>query len=54
LEYAGIDKDVVLFAYKDFIEVWSKDAYNASLDEEPENFGIVTQGIFGNNINFPL
>ena len=27
IEYAGIDKEVVLFAYQDQVEIWSKESY---------------------------
>ena len=37
LEYAGIDQDVILFAYNNQIEVWSKDIYNSLLESEPEH-----------------
>ncbi len=50
LKYAEIEKDVVLFAYRDFIEVWSKDRYEQSLLEEPDNFGELTQGLFPNSL----
>jgi MraZ protein len=45
LSYAEIEKDVVLFAYRDFIEVWSKEGYEKSLSDEPDSFGDLTQGI---------
>jgi MraZ protein len=37
-EYAGIENDIVLFAYHNRIEVWSKDNYEDMLDDEPEEF----------------
>lgn len=37
LEYAGIEQDVILFAYNNQIEVWNKNIYNAILNEEPEH-----------------
>lgn len=47
MEYAGIDKDVVLFAYQNQIEIWAKDKYEAMLDSEPEDFGSIAEAIFG-------
>jgi len=38
LKYAEIDKDVVLFAYGEQIEVWDAKAYERMLNEEPDNF----------------
>lgn len=47
MEYAGIDKDVVLFAYQNQIEIWAKDKYDEMLDSEPEEFGSIAESIFG-------
>lgn len=46
MEYAGIDKDVMLFAYNNLIEIWAKDKYIEMMDNEPENFGIISEDIF--------
>jgi len=47
-EYAGINKEVVLFAYQDRIEVWAKDEYELFLSKEPEDFASIAEEIFGN------
>lgn len=47
LDYAGIDKDVVLFAYQNQIEIWAKDKYDDMLDNEPSEFGSIAEAIFG-------
>jgi MraZ protein len=47
MDYAGIDKDVVLFAYQNQIEIWAKDEYDEMLDSEPEEFGSIAESIFG-------
>jgi len=47
-EYAGIDKEVVLFAYQDRIEVWAKAEYELFLSKEPEDFASIAEDIFGN------
>ena len=52
LTYAGIEKDAVLFAYKDFIELWSKEEYERYLSSEPDSFDEVIQGVFGNKPDF--
>ena len=52
LTYAGIEKDAVLFAYKDFIELWSKEEYEHYLSSEPDSFDEVIQGVFGNKPDF--
>lgn len=38
LDFAGIDKDISLFAYKNVIEVWATEKYNTVLAEEPEDY----------------
>ncbi len=47
-EYAGIEKEVVLFAYQDRIEVWAKAEYELFLSKEPEDFASIAEDIFGN------
>ncbi|MFM2393003.1 MAG: hypothetical protein RLZZ546_985 [Bacteroidota bacterium] len=51
LDYAGITKDAVLFAYRDFIELWSKEEYDLSLSQEPDSFGEVIGDVFGSRPN---
>jgi MraZ protein len=48
LEYAGIDADVVLSCQFNKIEVWAEAAYNAQLDDEPENFANLAEEVMGN------
>src|ERR1700753_3974019 len=38
MEYAGIAADVTLACQFNKIEVWATDAYEAQMDNEPENF----------------
>lgn len=53
LEYAGIDKDVILAAVNDRIEVWAKDKYDLMLDEEPMDFSDLAQVVLGNQKDGP-
>lgn len=46
-EYASLEKEVVLFAYNDRIEVWDSVAYEKMLDEEPEDFSALAQEVMG-------
>lgn len=46
MEYAGINKDVVLFAYQNQIEIWSKEKYDTMMNEEPEEFASIAEAIF--------
>lgn len=52
LEYANIDKDLILSAYNDRIEVWSKEQYDRMLDEEPDDFSGLAEEVLG-KINMP-
>ena len=47
LEYAGIQKDVILSAYNDRIEIWAKDQYDHLLDEEPDDFSDLAEDVLG-------
>ena len=47
LDYADIEREVVLFAYQEQIEIWDKKAYETMLDEEPENFSELAEKIWG-------
>jgi MraZ protein len=46
-EYAGLGKELVLFAYHEQIEIWSKERYAAMLDTEPEEFSDLAAEVFG-------
>ncbi len=41
MNYAGIEKVVILFAFSNRIEVWSKDKYEQLMTNEPEDFAFV-------------
>ncbi|RZK42890.1 MAG: division/cell wall cluster transcriptional repressor MraZ [Pedobacter sp.] len=47
LEFAGINGEVVLSCQFDKIEVWSKEAYDSLLDDEPENFANLAEEVMG-------
>ncbi len=49
LEYAGIKGEIVLFAYQDLIEIWSKERYKEMIDREPEDFSSIADKVFGRN-----
>ena len=49
VEFAGIQKDLVLFAYRDQIEIWAKDKYEEMIDQEPEEFAVIANQVFGGN-----
>jgi len=47
LEHAGIQQDVVLLAYHQQIEIWSKEQYLLMVQKEPDNFGLLAEEVFG-------
>lgn len=49
LEYAAIEKDLVLFAYSNRIEVWSKANYESMLGDEPEDFASLAEEVMAKN-----
>lgn len=46
-EYAAIDKEMVLFAHTNKIEVWSKEEYDNLLSDEPEDFANLAEQVMG-------
>ena len=48
MEYAGIQSEVTLLCQFNKIEIWSKEAYEAHLDNEPENFADLAEEVMGN------
>lgn len=51
LKYAGITRELVLFAYSDYIEIWDKDTYERLLSDEPEDFARLAEQVMGDNHN---
>jgi len=47
LEYAGIEKNAILFAVNNKIEIWAKDKYDNNMDQEPENFSDLAEDVMG-------
>ncbi|MFQ5446902.1 MAG: division/cell wall cluster transcriptional repressor MraZ [Saprospiraceae bacterium] len=48
LQWAGIDGKAILAGVNDRIEIWSADAWDAQLNEEPDNFANIAQAVMGN------
>ena len=44
---AGIEKELVLFAHTNKIEIWAKDKYDGVLEEEPEDFSDLAEEVMG-------
>ena len=53
LEYAEVEKEVILSAYSDRIEIWSKDQYDMLLDDEPMDFSDLADDVLGSISNNP-
>jgi len=49
MSYAGLKKDLILFAYQEQIEIWSKKNYDIMLNSEPDNFSIIADEVFGSD-----
>jgi MraZ protein len=47
IAYAGIEKELILFAYQDQIEIWSKESYQLMIGEEPDSFSELAEEVFG-------
>ena len=47
LEYAGIGKELVMFAYSNRIELWARDKYDNLLNDEPEDFANLAEEVMG-------
>jgi len=51
LEWAKIDKDVVLFAHTNMIEIWDSETYKNLLSNEPEDFAQLAENVMGSKRN---
>jgi MraZ protein len=47
LGYAGVEKELVLFAYGNKIEIWDKAAYDAELDMSDNDFAGLAEEVMG-------
>jgi len=54
LEYAGIEKQVILSAYGDRIEIWAQQEYEDLLEEEPADFSDLAEEVLGKGNGNPL
>jgi MraZ protein len=46
-EYAGVDKEIILSAWSNKIEVWSKEKFEALMNDEPSDFSILAEEVMG-------
>jgi len=47
LEYAGVNGDLVLFAYGQRVEIWAKESYEALMQSEPDDFSVLAEEVMG-------
>ena len=47
LEYAGVKKDLILFAYGNKIEIWDKVSYDSELDMNDDDFAGLAEDVMG-------
>ena len=47
VEYASLGKELILFAYNEQVEIWSKERYAQMLESEPEEFSGLAEEVFG-------
>lgn len=47
MNFAGIQKDAVLFAYADRIEIWSKDKYEEVMNQDVDAFADLAEEVMG-------
>ena len=47
LQYAGVEKELIVFAYYNRIELWAKDEYDQLLEDEPTDFADLAEDVMG-------
>ena len=52
LDYAGIDKDIILFAFGNRVEVWAEKEYERMMKEESADFASLAEEVMGKKKNY--
>jgi MraZ protein len=47
MEYAGIQKEIIIVGYRDYVEIWDKATYMEFLDMGPANYDDLTERYMG-------
>ena len=47
-EHAALEKDVVVFAWSQQVEIWNRTEYKKMIDQEPVDFSAIAAEVFGN------
>ena len=53
LEYAEIDKDTILFAYNQQVEIWAKDKYEDFITGDGDEYSELAEQVLGNVLPDP-
>ncbi|MEM7575087.1 MAG: division/cell wall cluster transcriptional repressor MraZ [Bacteroidota bacterium] len=48
IDYAGMEKELILNGLNDRIEIWSRSEYDRMLEAEPEDFSDLAEQVLGN------
>lgn len=49
LSYAGVERELVLFAHTNKIEIWDKEAYDDMMEGDPEDFADLAETVMGDD-----
>lgn len=52
MDYAGFEKDIVLFAFGNRIEVWAEKEYDRMMKEESTDFASLAEEVMGKKKNY--
>ncbi len=47
ISYGGIEREIILFAYGNRIEIWARDAYEQMMADEPDDFSSLAEEVMG-------
>ena len=47
MEYAGMKKDIILFAFGTRIEIWSEEEYNKMMKDDGDGFAKLAEEVMG-------
>jgi MraZ protein len=54
MDYAGIEKDIILFAYGNRIELWSEKEYERMMKDDSSDFAALAEDVMGKKKNYDI
>ena len=54
MDYAGLEKDIVLFAFGNRVEVWSEKEYQRVMKDESTDFAALAEEVMGKKKNYDI